>query len=314
MKGSAMSRTRAVLTAVAAATALALTACGGGGDPLATGGSGQSGGAPAETIVVGSANFTESQILAEIYAQALAAKGVTVEKRMSIGSRETYMPGLQDGSIDLIPEYSGTLLQYLDKQATATEAEAVYTALQAALPDTLTVLEKSAAEDKDAVVVTRETATRLNATSIADLAPNCAQLVFGGPPEFQTRPDGIPGIAETYGCNFAGYQSLDAGGPLTVGALRNGDVQAADIFTTDPAIEANDFVVLEDPENNFAAQNVLPLITKDKATPEVTDTLNAVSAALTTEELIALNSEAAGDAKPSPETVAKNWLESKNLI
>jgi osmoprotectant transport system substrate-binding protein len=307
-------RTRAALTAVTAAATLALTACGGGGDPLATGGSGQTGGAaPAETIVVGSANFTESQILAEIYAQALAAKGVTVEKRLNIGSRETTMPGLQDGSIDLMPEYTGNLLQYLDGSATATEPGAVYTALQAALPDDLTVLEMSEAEDKDAVVVTRETATRFNATSIADLAPNCGQLVFGGPPEFQTRPYGIPGIANAYGCTFAGYQSLDAGGPLTVGALKNGDIQAADLFTTDPAITANDFVVLEDPKNNFAAQNVVPLINKAKAGPEVTETLNAISAKLTTDELIALNSEAASDAKPSAETVAKNWLDKQGL-
>ena len=148
----------------------------------------------------GSANFTESQILAEIYAQALAAKGVTVEKRLNIGSREAYIPGLQDGSIDLIPEYTGVLLQYFDKAADETEPDAVYTALQAALPDNLIVLDKSAAEDKDAVVVTRDTATRLNVKSIADLAPQCPNLVFGGAPEFQTRPDGIPGIQATYNC------------------------------------------------------------------------------------------------------------------
>jgi osmoprotectant transport system substrate-binding protein len=313
MKGSAMSRTRAAFTAVAAATALALTACGGGGDPLATGGSGQSGGAPAETIVVGSANFTESQILAEIYAQALAAKGMTVEKRMAIGSRETYMPGLQDGSIHLIPEYTGVLLQFVNKQAPETESNAVYTALEAALPGTLTVLDRSEAEDKDAVVVTRETATRLNATSLADLAPHCGELVFGGPPEFQTRPDGIPGIAETYGCTFKEYRSLDAGGPLTVSALKNGDVQAADIFTTDASIPANDFVVLTDPKNNFAAQNVVPLINKAKVNDTVRQVLNDISAKLTTEGLTALNAEAASDAKPSAETVAKNWLDQNGL-
>jgi osmoprotectant transport system substrate-binding protein len=316
MKRSLLSR-RAAVAAVAAASALALTACGGGGDPLANGGSGQQSGGggaePAQTIVVGSANFTESQILAEIYAQALEAKGITVEKRLSIGSREAYMPGLEDGSIDLIPEYTGVLLQYFDKGATATEAEPVYTALQGALPPALTVLEKSAAEDKDAVVVTRETATRLNARSIADLAPNCGQLVFGGAPEFQTRPDGIPGIAESYGCTFASYLPLDAGGPLTVGALVNGDVQAANLFTTDASIETNDFVVLEDPESNFAAQNVVPLINKEKATPEVTETLNAISAKLTTEGLIALNAEASSETKPSPETVAKGWLDEQGL-
>jgi osmoprotectant transport system substrate-binding protein len=310
MNRSLLART----AAVAVTAALALTACGGGNDPLANQGAGGSSAPAADRIVVGSANFTENQILAEIYAQALAAKGVTVEKRLNIGSRETYFPGLQDGSIDLIPDYTGVLLQFINKQATETEPDAVYTALKAALPANLTVLEKSAAEDKDAVVVTRETATRLNAKSIADLAPNCGQLVFGGPPEFQSRPDGIPGIQETYGCTFKEFRSLDAGGPLTIGALKNGDVQAADIFTTDASIVANDFVVLEDPKSNFAAQNVVPLINKAKASPVVTETLNAISAKLTTEGLTALNAEAASDAKPSAETVAKNWLTANGLL
>jgi osmoprotectant transport system substrate-binding protein len=300
--------------AMLAGFALALTACGGGSNPLSTG-SGQTSGAaaPSDTIVVGSANFAESQILAEIYAQALAAKGVTVEKRLNIGSREAYIPGLQDGSIDLIPEYSGVLLQYFDKTADETAPDAVYTALQAALPDNLIVLDKSAAEDKDAVVVTRDTATRLNVKSIADLAPQCPTLVFGGAPEFQTRPDGIPGIQATYNCAFKEFRSLDAGGPLTVAALKNGDVQAANLFTTQSTIAANDFVVLEDPKNNFAAQNVLPLINKAKATDNVKATLNAISAKLTTEGLTKLNAEADGDAKPSPEAVAKNWLSQNGL-
>ena len=298
-----------------ASAALVLAACGGGGgDPLNSG-SGQSSGAaaPSDTIVVGSANFTENQILAEIYAQALQAKGVAVEKRLNIGSRETYYPGLSDGSIDLIPEYTGVLLQYLNKDADQTAPDEVYTGLQGALPDTLTVLDKSAAEDKDAVVVTRETATRLNVRSIADLAPQCGQLSFGGPPEFQQRPDGIPGLQKTYNCTFKEYRSLDAGGPLTVGALKNGDVQAADLFTTDSAIPANDFVVLDDPKSNFAAQNVVPVVNKAKANDNVKQILNAVSAKLTTEGLAALNAEAASDAKPSPEAVAKGWL-SKNSL
>ena len=310
MRTSLITRSAAML----AGFALALTACGGGGDPLSSG-SGQTSdtAAPTDTIVVGSANFTESQILAEIYAQALAAKGVTVEKRLNIGSREAYIPGLQDGSIDLIPEYTGVLLQYFDKSADETEPDAVYTALQAALPSNLIVLDKSAAEDKDAVVVTRETATQLNLRSLDDIAAQCPNMVFGGAPEFQTRPDGIPGLQATYNCTFKEYRSLDAGGPLTVAALKNGDVQAANLFTTQSTIAANDFVVLEDPKNNFAAQNVLPLINKAKATDQVQATLNEVSAKLTTEGLTQLNAEADGDTKPSPETVAKGWLSQNGL-
>ncbi|MEQ3550780.1 ABC transporter substrate-binding protein [Pseudonocardia nematodicida] len=310
-----MRRSR-LLTAVAAtiATGLLLSACGGGEDPLAGGGSG--GSDDQDTIVVGAANFTESQILSSIFAQALEAKGVTVETRPPIGSREAYVPALKDGSIDLIPEYSGTLLQYLNPEATDREPEQVYTALQQTLEaddPTLTVLDRAEAENKDAVVVTRETAQQFGLTSIADLAPRCGELTFGGPPEFQTRPDGIPGIERTYNCTFGEYRSLDAGGPLTVTALRNGDVQAADLFTTDAAIPENDFVVLEDPEQNFAAQNVLPLINKAKVTPEVTEALNAVTAKLTTQELLGLNEAAAAPDKPSVETVAKNWLDAQNL-
>ncbi len=300
-------------TAVAATAALALTACGGsGGSPLSSGSSGSA--APSSTIIVGSANFTENSILAEIYAQALAAKGVTVEKKLSIGSREAYYPGLQDGSIDLIPEYTGVLLQYINKAAKETSADDVYTALQKALPANLTVTDKSAAEDKDAVVVTKDTATKYNATSIADLAANCGQLTFGGPPEFQTRPDGIPGIKSTYNCSFKDYKSLDAGGPLTIAALKNGDIQAADIFTTDPSITQDGFVALADPKNNFAAQNVVPLVNKAKATPAVTAVLNAVSAKLTTDELISLNATAAGPTKPAVDVVAKDWLTKNGLI
>jgi osmoprotectant transport system substrate-binding protein len=306
---------RPCLTAALATTALlTLTSCG-GSDPLAGGGS--SGGDDPNTVVVGAANFTESQILAAIFAQALQAKGVAVETVPPIGSREAYIPALRDGSIDLVPEYTGALLHYLDKDTTQTAPDEVFAALQQALatqdPD-LTLLNRSAAEDKDAVVVTRETAQRLNATSIADLAPHCGELVFGGPPEFQERREGIPGIAQDYGCTFRSYRSLDAGGPLTVAALVNGDVQAADMFTTDAAIPDNDLVALTDPKTTFAAQNVVPLIDKAEATPQVTEILNAITAKLTTAELTALNAAAAAPDKPSVASVAESWLTRNDLV
>jgi osmoprotectant transport system substrate-binding protein len=175
------------------------------------------------------------------------------------------------------------------------------------------VLDKSTAEDKDAVVVTRATANRLGVRSIADLAPRCGQLSFGAAPEFRQRADGIAGLRKVYNCTFKEFRPLDAGGPLTVAALKNGDVQAANVFTTDSSIPANDFVVLDDPKNNFAAQNVVPLVNKAKATDTVKQVLNAVSAKLTTDGLTALNAEAASDAKPSPESVAKGWLARNGL-
>jgi osmoprotectant transport system substrate-binding protein len=310
-----MLRTKMTLGAVVAAVALAVTACG-GSDPTSTkpaGDGDKTSAAPADTIVVGSANFQESVILADIYAEALKAKGVKVSTKLNIGSREAYISALKDGSIDLIPEYSGTLLQFVDKTATAVSPDDVFAALPGALPDGLSVLDKSAAEDKDAIVVTKETAAKYKLTSIADLKPVASKLTFGGPPEIKKRPDGLPGFKKHYGVVFGTFKSLDAGGPLSENALKNGQVDAADIFTTDPLITKNGWVVLEDPENNFAAQNVLPLINTTKATDTVKTALNAVSAQLTTDDLIGLLTKVVQD-KQDPDAAAKEWLTSKGLI
>jgi osmoprotectant transport system substrate-binding protein len=306
---------RTVVGLVTATVAvLGLAACGGsgGGTPLSSGsGSSTSGGNT--TVTVGSGNFSESELLAEIYAGALRAKGVTVKEHTDIGSREVYFPALKDGSINLIPEYTGTLLQYLNKSATQVSPSDVYTALKQTLPAGLTVLNMAAAQDSDAIVVTKQTADKYHAKSIADLAPHCGQLTFGGPPEIQTRPDGLPGFKKNYNCVFGSFKSLDAGGPLTIGALKNGDVQAADIFTTDSSIPDNGWVVLADPKNNFAAQNVVPVLAADKATPTVKNALNAVQAKLDTATLAKLDAELAGPSHPDASTVAGNWLKSVGL-
>ena len=304
------------LVALAGLLALGLTACGGGGNPLDSSSSGTPAGGPpaaADVIKVGSANFTESRLLAEIYAQALEAKGVKVERSFGIGSREVYFPALKDGSIDLIPEYTGNLLQEIDPQATATASDQVYQELTTKLPDPLIVLEQSKAEDKDAVVVTRETAQRYNARSLADLAPHCGELVFGGPPEFAERSYGLPGIERLYNCKFADFRSLDAGGPLTVAALTDNSIQAADLFTTDPTIADRGWVALEDPKNNFAAQNVVPLVNKTKANDQVRQTLNSISTALTTDSLLQLNREVANAGENTVADVAKRWLTANSL-
>lgn len=303
-----MKRTRLALVA-GLAGALALAGCG-SSNALSS----DTSAPPADsgTIVVGSANFPENVVLAEIYAQALQAKGLTVETRLNIGSRETYIPSLQDGSISLIPEYSGVLLQYFDKTATAVTPDEVYTALKAALPSDLTVLEKSSAEDKDAVVVTKETADKYHLTTIADLAPIAGDLVLGGPPEWATRETGVPGLKKVYGLTFKQFKPLDTAGPLTVQALKSNIVQAANLFTTQSAIAANGFVVLQDPKNLFAAQNVVPLIRTDKVNDTISGALNAVSAALTTEDLADLVKQAEVD-KTDPATIAKSWLTSKGL-
>jgi osmoprotectant transport system substrate-binding protein len=306
---------RTVVGLVTATVAvLGLAACGGGGSgsPLSSGsGSGSSG--SGGTVTVGSGNFAESELLAEIYAAALRAKGVTVKEHTDIGSREVYFPALKDGSINLVPEYTGTLLQYLNKNATQVSSSDVYTALKAQLPAGLTLLNMSQAQDSDAIVVTPATAAKYHAKSIADLAPHCGQLIMGGPPELETRPDGLPGFKKHYNCVFASLKPLDAGGPLTVAALKKGDVQAADIFTTDPSIPTNHWVVLTDPKNNFAAQNVVPVISGKAATPQVKDALNAVQAKLTTPTLAQLDAQLAAPSHPDASTVAGNWLKSVGL-
>ena len=230
-----MKRTRVILAAVASVAALALAACGGGAnDPLASGGS--SSPAASDTIVVGSANFPESELLGQIYAGALTAKGVKVTTKLNIGSRETYIPGLQDGSIDLIPEYSGVLLQYFDKNATAVSSDDVYAALKTKVPAKLPCWTSPPAEDKDRSSVTKETADKYNLKSIADLAA-------GRRPAHPRRPAGVEdpadGVARPQGEVQRGVQGVQDAGrrrPADQNALKNGSIQAGDVFTTDPNI------------------------------------------------------------------------------
>lgn len=307
-----MKLTKITLTIATVAALMATAACGdSGGDPLATTSSSSSGGA-SSTIKVGSADFPESALLAEIYAGALEAKGVKVEKKLNIGAREAYIPALQDGSIDLIPEYTGVLRDYFKKGQTGTDAETVYTELKSSVPDTLTVLDKSAAEDKDALVMKKSRADELGVKSIADLAGKADQLTVGGPPEWKTRDTGIPGFKKIYGLEFKAFRPLDAGGPLTLAALKNGQIDAGDLFTTDPSIAANDLIALEDPKNMYAAQNVVPLITKSKSNPTIEGALNAVSAKLDTATLSALLKEVVIDKKDA-DTVAKEFLTKNGL-
>jgi osmoprotectant transport system substrate-binding protein len=297
------------------AAVLTLSACG-SSDPLASSAtsatsaaaeSASGSAAAGPPIVIGSANFPESALLANIYAAALAAEGIEATTNLNIGSREVYLQALDDGSINLVPEYTGVLLQYFDPAATAVSADDVYAALVAATPEGLEVLAKSPAEDKDAVVVTRATAEANNLTSIADLAPVASTFILGGPSEWETRPTGIPGLLSVYGLTFKEFKALDAGGPLTLNALIGDQIQAGNLFTTDPAIPANDLVVLEDPENLFAAQNIVPLISSASNTPEVTAVLDEVSAALTTEILTDLLSQVTVDKLDSVQ-VAEEWV------
>ncbi len=304
-----MNRSRLGLFTVALTGALALSACGGGSDadPL----SNDATKAPSDTIIVGSADFPENNVIAQIYAGALTAKGVKVSSKLNIGSREAYLPGLTDGSIDVIPEYTGNLLLNYDPKAEQSTADDVYTALKAKLPSGLTLLEKSGAQDSDTYTVSKETAAKYGLKSIKDLAPHAKDLTLGGANTLQTRPYGVPGLKEKYGVTFKSFKVLDPGGPLTIKALKSGTVDVADVFSTDVNIVNNGWVSLQDPEEMIPAQSVTPLINKAKVTPTVSDALNAVSAKLTTQALLDMNKQISDGADPS--TVAKDWLSKNGL-
>jgi osmoprotectant transport system substrate-binding protein len=294
------------LALLATLIAFLATACGSanplGGGPIS---------GDLKSIKVGSADFPESKIIAEIYAQALEANGFDVSRQFGIGSRETYVPAVKDHSIDLIPEYTGNLLQYFDKNTTATDPDAVLLALYNALPGDLSILTPSPANDQDTVAVTSETAAKWNLKTIADLAAHSPEVKFGAPSEFLSRKEGLPGLKEKYGLDVAPANFIaisDGGGPATVRALVEGSVTAADIFSTSPAIPQNKLVVLGDPKNNFLAANVVPLVASQKLSDQLKTVLNAVSAKLTTDALIEMNTETSGNAGIDPDEAAAKWV------
>jgi osmoprotectant transport system substrate-binding protein len=265
-----------------------------------------------KSIAVGSADFPESKIIAEIYAQALEANGFTIRRQFGIGSREAYIPAVKDHSIDLIPEYTGNLLQYFDPKTTATTSDAVVLALLRVLPGDLSILTPSPAADTDTVAVTRATATKWNLKTIGDLAAHSAEVKFGAPSEWVSRHEGLPGLKAKYGLDISPGNFVainDGAGPATVRALVDGTVTAANIFSTSPAIAQNDLVVLEDPKNNFLAANVVPLVSSQKMSDELKTVLDAVSAKLTTEDLIELNTAVSGNSGIDPDEAARKWVQ-----
>ena len=266
-------------------------------------------------VTIGSFAFPESEILGEIYSQALEDAGFEVTERFNIGPRQQTIPALQDGSINLIPEYNGNLLAYYDTEYTERTTEEVDGALTDAVAvDGLVVLDSAAAEDKDAYVVTRETADAFDLVSIGDLSA-LEPFTLGSNPQFGELGYGIPGLASIYGVTDVTFRPIeDFGGPDTVKALVDDTVQVADIYTTSPALVEEDLVVLDDPENMISSQNIIPLLSEDILTDELAEVLNAVSAELDTDDLIALRDRVEGDEKASAETAAADWLAENGLV
>jgi len=311
-----MNLRRTLAVAGVSLASVLLAACGGGGsgDPLAQpsssgSASGGGGGAP---VVVGSANFTESTVLAELYAQALDAKGIDASTKLNIGSREVYLKALQDGSISVVPEYTGNLLGYFDKNTGATTAEEVEQALPEALPAELKLGTSSAAVDQDVYVVTKEYSEKNGVTSLADLKKVAADAVLGAPSELAKRPYGPEGLEAIYGAKIKQFKPYDSSA-VRSRDLNDGKIQIGEFFSTEPVIADNGYVVLEDPQAMILPQNVIPLMRSDVAeNTAAVGAIDAVQAALTTEELTALNKKVDVD-KEDADDVAGEWLKSKGL-
>ena len=298
-------RRRFAAAGLAAAGALLLAGCAGGGDPLENDNGGES--SSGDAIVIGSQEYYSNEIIAEIYAQALEAEGFEVERSFSIGQRDAYIPSLESGDVDLFPEYTGNLLQYYDADATATLPDEVYDALVEVLPDGITALDYSEATDQDSYNVTAEYAAENDLVSIADLA-GLEGVRLGGAPELEQRPYGPSGLESVYGVNVA----FEPTAATTVESLVAGEIEVANIYSADPSIGSNDLVTLEDPEGLFLASNVVPIASSDIA-GDIADVINAVSAALTAEDLVALNALSVDD-QESTAKIATDWLTEAGLI
>lgn len=263
------------------------------------------------TIIVGSQDYYSNEILAEVYAQALEGSGFQVERQLRIGQREVYMPEIEAGAIDVFPEYTGNLLQYLDQNASARTSQEVYDALATALPMGLRALDQSPATDQDSYVVTSTFAAEHSVTSIGDLA-GAGPLVLGGNSELETRPYGPIGLAQTYGVSVDFTPIEDSGGPLTIKALKDGDIQLANIYSSDPALAEGTLTVLEDPDGLFLASHVVPLASS-RVNDDAAAVINRVSAAMDAEDLVEMNRASTVEQK-SASQIAHDWLISEGLL
>jgi osmoprotectant transport system substrate-binding protein len=301
-------RTRTGLAAVAAIAVVSVAACSSSSSPSTTpsasstssssGSNPLTSGAAKGSVVVGSANFPENELLAEVYILGLQAKGIKATAKLNVGAREVYYPQVEKGAISIIPEYNGALLTTsVDTTSTASTTAAVDADLQAKLPSSLEILNPAAAQDKDSVTVTQATATKDHLSSIADLKAYAKDMVFGGPSEFKTRSDGLVGLTKNYGLVFKGFDPLDESGPLTLSALTSGKVQAADLFTTTPQI---------------ASDHLVSLVYKPAMNSLIISTLNAISAKLTTQALLQMD-VAVISQHANYDTVAAGFLKAEGL-
>jgi osmoprotectant transport system substrate-binding protein len=263
--------------------------------------------APSEPIVIGSQAYYSNEIVAEAYALVLEDAGYVVDRQFSLGQRDVYVPALLAGEVDLFPEYTGNLLQYFDPMATQTAADDVYAALGAALPEGLSALEMSPASDQDSYNVTANFAAQNNLVSIADLA-TLTGLKLGGAPELAERPYGPAGLLSKYGVTV----EFEATGDTTVEALVAGLVNMANVYSADPRIQQLGLVTLTDPSGLFLASNLVP-IASDAVDQKARDLVNAVSKAMSAQDLVGMNVRSTVEQLSASE-IARDWLVSKGLL
>jgi osmoprotectant transport system substrate-binding protein len=292
--------------AALAALVFVATACGstGSGTPTASKG----------LLTVAGFNFPESSILAEIYGQALAHDGYTINYKLLLGTREVVAPALESGQIDIYPGYAATDLEFYNKGAGEANGDAVATTakLNSHLqPLGLTALTPSPAVDQNAFAVTTDTQKKYNLSKLSDLAAIGGQLTLGAGPECPTRPYCQPGLQKTYGINFKAFKPLDTDGPLTRAAFKNGSIDVGLVFSSDGDLNSLGLVVLQDDKHLENADNVIPIMRQAAASAEVTSVLNAIDAKLTTADLVTMNSQVSIQHQDA-DAVAAAWLQQHN--
>lgn len=294
-------RLRSAYTAFAIATLVVVGACGSTSSTQTSKG----------TITVAGFNFPESSILAELYGQALAHDGYTVNYKLLLGTREILAPAIETGQVDLYPGYAATDLEFYNKGAGEANGDATATTakLNSRLsPLGLTALTPSAAVDQNAFAVTKATADQYNLTKLSDLAAIGSKLVLGAGPECKTRPFCLPGLESVYGIHFKDFKALDTDGPATRAAFKNGSIQVGLVFSSDADLTSLGLVVLQDDKHLENADNVVPIMRTAVATDEAKSVLNAVSAKLTTADLVSMNAQVELQHMDA-EAVAKAWLQ-----
>lgn len=262
-----------------------------------------------KTIIIGSQDYYSNEVIAEIWAQTLETAGYRVDRQYRIGQREAYLPQITGGGIELFPEYAGPLLAYLaPERATTTELPHVMDALRRALPAGVEALRPAPATDQDAYGVTAEFAERFHLRTVKDLAKVTGPLVFGANSEAAGRPYSADSLAKVIGRPVGFTPIEDSGGPLTLKALQDGDIQIADVYTSDPKAARAGIRILDDDAQLFLPANIVPLIRRDLE-PQARRAIEEVTAKLSTPELIRLNARSVEQQVPS-EIIAGEWLAS----